>query len=482
MKEKREKISIREKIIISKFRFWGGLTITILLSYVLYLFFIISRDFLRLLTFSDNFNYLEFSSNELVFYNLYFAFLSLIIGQNYFFKIIFDTNKKLTEKRIQFKRKKIVHDQNVLIWFFLFWFVKLASFYGVMNMSGFGQNVNYAPTIHEHINFFEEFPCLFVLIILVLFFQSWQSLGLTIRHYFKYLILSFILISVLAIGFTKLNLVDFEQYFKKQHAENPYIKENIQLPKVHFTESLSLRHKEKEFFITKDLKIIYNNQELDTIAFKKKLAEIRDGYSYGNFQPFIQLNVSENITMKKLYKLKKLIYSNTNYEIAFAAYPKEVKLKKVIFQDHPVGLFEDRRFVYPFHENITSSSHKYKNAITLRLTNENEILVNNNSIPCNEIANTIAKEIAKKEYYTITIKLKENALLSDYMQVLSYAREGYLKACQIIGKEKGIDDFTLEYFPNQIINFNTIDIDEPIIMGEPIDIDDLFIPIILEDE
>lgn len=469
MKEEREKISFRKKIQISKFRFWGGLIVSLLLSFSMYQFFIIGRDFLRLYTFSDNFNYLAFTDKELFFYNLFYAFLSLIIGQSYFLKIIFDTNKKFGEKKIQFKRRRISHDQNILVWFFLTWFFRLATMYGFFNMTGFGQNANYSPVFYESISFSEEYPYLFVLIIIVLFLQSWQNLGLTIQNYFRHLIISVVLISVIAFGFTNINLFDIESKFDKIHAENPYIKEKIQLPKVHFTETLSLRHKKKEFFITRDLKIIYNNQKLDTITFAKILSETGQNGYYSAFKPFFQLNVDENVSMKNLDKILRIINRNSNYQVAFSAYPKEMKLSKVIYQEHSVGLFEHQMY------------NKSENIIALELTNENEILLHNNNISCTEIANTIAKEIVKNQDYIITIKLKENASISDYLKLLSYAKEGYFKACKIIGEEKGFDNFTIEYFPNEIITFNSTIVDKT--MNEPVNMNDYILPFdLLDDE
>ena len=466
-----KRIQLKQPIPIIKFRFWGGFVVSILLSFSLYQFFIFGRDLLRLFTLSDNFNYLEFTDKELFFYNLFYAFLALIIGQSFFLKIVFDTNKTFGEKRIQFKRKKIVHNQNIWIWFFFLWFFRFATMYSFLNMVGFGQKVNYAPVFYEYFSFYEEYPYLFVLIILVLFLQSWQGLGLTIRNYFKYLMGSFLLLSVLAFGFSQINLVDFESYFKEQHAQNPYKKGNIQLPKVHFTESLSLRHKKKEFFITKDLKIIYNNQELDSVNFVEIISK-RDKYGYsGTFKPFIQLNVDENVSIENLDKILRIINRNSNYQIAFAALPKETKLKKIVYQEHPVGLFESN-----------SIKLNYENLITLHLTSENEILLNNNSISCDEIANTIAKIIAENENYLISIELPEKPLHSHYMQLLSYSREGYFKACQIIGREKGIDDFTIAYFPNQILYFNMIEAKQLEILSK-IDFNNLPIPTLeFEDE
>lgn len=107
MKEERKMISFREKLSISKFRFWGGFIVSIILSLSLYLFFVTCRDFTRLLTFTYNYNFLELNSNELFFYNLFYAILSLLVGLSYFLKIVFDKNKNIYEKRIQFKRKKL---------------------------------------------------------------------------------------------------------------------------------------------------------------------------------------------------------------------------------------------------------------------------------------------------------------------------------------------------------------------------------------
>ena len=449
MKEEREKISFREEITISNIRLWGGFIVSILLSFSLYQFFIIGRDFLRLLTLSDNFNYLDFSEKELIFYNMFFAFLSLIIGQSYFVKIIIDTNKKFREKKIQFKRKKITHDQNILIWFFLSWFLRFATMYGFLNMVGFGQNVNYAPAFYENFSFYEEYPYLFVLIILVLFLQSWQVLGLTIRNYFKYLIGSFILISILAYGFTKINLIDFEDYFMKQHAENPYIKKNIELPKIHFTESLSLRNKELEIFVSKNGEIYFNDKKRNFNELEKKLLEINnDENRFNKFNSFVQLNIDEKTSLKHLYKLKKIINTYSDFKIAYSAYPENLIHSKTYYQDKSEGVFEGSKVGF------------FENEIILELTNENELLVNNRVYNCQEIASTISNLILRNKKYRIIIKLKKNALFSDYLKLLSYAREGYFKAVTLLAKEQDIDPYFIYYESENILNFKTVDIDD----------------------
>ena len=434
MKEERKKISFREEITISKFRFWGGFIVSILLSFSLYQFFIIGRDFLRLLTFSDNFNYLELNSNELFFYNLFYATLSLLVGQTYFLKIVFDKNKNIYEKRVQFKRKKVVHDQNILIWFFLSWFIR---------------TVGFIADTHHYLNFYSDYKHLFFLILLILSLQSWQVLGLTIRNSFKYLISSFIIISVLAFGFTKINLIDFEDYFKKQHTQNPYIKKNIELPKIHLTETLSLRNKELEIFVSKNGEIYFSGEKRNLSDLKKILLDANsEAYRYNNFNSFVQLNIDEKTPLKHLYKLKKIINTYSDFKIAYSAYPVDLIYPKTYYQDKSEGIFEGRKVGF------------YENEIILELTNENELLVNNSVYNCQEIASTISKHILKSKNYRITFKLKENALFSDYLKLLSYAREGYFKAITLLAKENGIDPHFIYYESENILNFNTVDIDD----------------------
>ncbi|NJM78924.1 MAG: hypothetical protein HC854_03570 [Flavobacterium sp.] len=72
----------------------------------------------------------------------------------------------------------------------------------------------------------------------------------------------------------------------------------------------------------------------------------------------------------------------------------------------------------------------------VQLTKENEILINNSPNNCNEITKNIALNILKDKHYTLVVKLKEGAVFSDYINVLSYTRAGYLKACKIVAGEK----------------------------------------------
>lgn len=215
MKEERENISFREKLTISKFRLWGGFIVSFLLSFSVYLFFTSIRDLYRLFSLTEDFEYLKFTSEELQFYNLFYAFLGLIIGLHFFIKINLDSNKSYLDRRIQFTRKKAVGNQNTLIWYFMLVFSKLAFLYGGFIMGGFGLENNYNSNLFHYLNFYNEYKLLFILIILVLLSQSLMTPMITFKTKIK-IVLILVLFAFL---FSQYNLFDVETLITKMKSQ-----------------------------------------------------------------------------------------------------------------------------------------------------------------------------------------------------------------------------------------------------------------------
>lgn len=215
MKEERKKISFREEITISKLRLWGGFIVSTLLSFSVYLFFTCLRDLYRLLSLTEDFEYLKFSSEELQFYNLFYAFLGLLIGLHFYLKISFDTNKQFLSKDILFKKSKTINNQNTLIWYFLSFFSKVSVIYGGFIMSSFGLEKNYNLNLFNHINFYREYKLLFLLIILVLLSQSLMTPMITFKTKIKIVLL----IILFAFLFSQFNLIDVETLITKMKSQ-----------------------------------------------------------------------------------------------------------------------------------------------------------------------------------------------------------------------------------------------------------------------
>lgn len=460
MQEKRTKISFREEFTISKFRFWTGLLVSILLSFSIYIFSVSLRDYLRLLTFTQNFNFLEFSANELLFYNLFYAFLALLIGQTFFFKIVFDTNKKFNEKTIQFKRKKIVHDQNVIIWFFLSWFLRVGFMFGAINFSIFEYHTNYSYNLYGQIDLYKEYKHLFILIIFVLFLQSWQSMRYFIRSYFNHIFLSFGLISLLAFGFSQTNIFKFESNFSNLKKNNLYAKYQIDLPKTNYSKPLSNLGFIKQYYISSNKKIYSLNQK-SPYKIKDVVFDLINQKKYRNsYNEFIQLNIDKNTPLEFLYEVKKAIYVLTNYNIAYSIYPDNLDFSKSSYQDQPYGIFEGTNYLLK-NESSKDYVSQRENKIELKQNLKNEILINNKSYNKEVLVEHIKEKILENENYVISIELKENAVFDDYIKLLSIAREGYFRACKIKAKREELDDYYLYSNIESIIGFHVIDINAP---------------------
>ena len=215
MKEEREKISFREELTISKFRLWGGFIVSLLLSFSVYLFFTSIRDLYRLFSMTEDFKYLKFTTEELQFYNLFYAFLGLIIGLHFFIKINLDKNKSYLDRRIQFTRKKAVENQNTLLWYFMLVFSKLTFLYGGFIMGSFGLEKNYNLNLFNHINFYRGYKILFILIILVLLSQSLITPLITFKTKIKIVLL----LVLFALLFSQFNLIDIEGLITKMKSQ-----------------------------------------------------------------------------------------------------------------------------------------------------------------------------------------------------------------------------------------------------------------------
>lgn len=410
MIENRKKINFKTKIKVSSFRFLGGLFVSLLLSFSIYLFFIYCRDYTRLLTFTNNHNYLELSKKELFFYDFFFAFLSLTIGQSYFLKILFHKNRVINDEQTRLRRK-IVHDQNVLIWFFMFWFIRTAGLTAFLYMNF---NTEYPIDFYYDLNFYNEYWYLFVLILCVLFLQSWQALGLLLKRHYKKMFYTFLMLSLTAIVFTQIKIINFEGYFKTEHLNNLYLKENIRLPKSNSFTSQSKWGRIFQIYVSENNSVFLNNKEISLSELKTEV--YNQSYFSQYYSPyderFIQINADKNATMKTINSLRSIIIEYSEFKVYFGLYPSQKKYPDEYYQD-------------------------------------NQLIIKD------VIIDKISESINNKE--TIEINYSENLKFSNYIKLLDFLNQSYYKALQGVSKSQNADEFTLEYFPERILKKTIID-------------------------
>ena len=163
-----------------------GLLMVLGLSFSLYSFAYIVREAFRYVSLSCDYDLWLLSDEEVKFYNLVTAFIAVIISQSFCFAFWFNRPRRFRERR-HFYFVSIVNDQMALNSCFLSWFSKLALVYAI--------TLGVAPMFYVF-SLYPDYKFVFVLLIVVLFLQSWT----TIRRVFKRESLKWMLVSALLIG------------------------------------------------------------------------------------------------------------------------------------------------------------------------------------------------------------------------------------------------------------------------------------------
>ena len=161
-------------IILSRFRLIVGVFLGLLYSFSFYSFLYILRETFRILSVTEKYDLWVLTDKEVNFYNLVFAFLSIIIEQSVCFVFWFDKPKKIFGIR-NHRKIAIVNDQRFLNWYFLSWFSKLAIVFGLLFGFTFSGGF-YVFSLYPAYNY------LFILIIIVLNLQTWNTISLIFKR------------------------------------------------------------------------------------------------------------------------------------------------------------------------------------------------------------------------------------------------------------------------------------------------------------
>lgn len=162
---RKEKISIRN---IGRHRFWIGIFTGLISAVSISLFFNHSREVLRLFTGTST-DLLILEENELHFFNFFFSFLSSVLGVSIAIWIWMQNKNHIRKKDSIYKQLAAINS------IFIFWAILfvLSRFGSILEIILFG-----SPGYDNHLNLYEEYWLLFVLIPIVVFTQSWFTVRL----------------------------------------------------------------------------------------------------------------------------------------------------------------------------------------------------------------------------------------------------------------------------------------------------------------
>ena len=149
---------------ISRFKIIIGILVGLFISITFYSFLYLMREGFRILSVTEAYDLWILTDKEVYFYNLFFAFIAVIIGQSVTFIFWLDRPNSIDRKQ-NHRKISIINDQRALNWYFLSWFSILAIVFVLM----FGLTIDggfYVFSIYPDYNY------IFILIVIVLFLQT----------------------------------------------------------------------------------------------------------------------------------------------------------------------------------------------------------------------------------------------------------------------------------------------------------------------
>lgn len=402
---------------VSKFRIIVGVIIVIFYSFALYSFQFVLREAFRTLSVNEDYDLWILSANEVHFYNLFFAFISVIIGQSICFTYWFDSPNKRVH-RLNYKRTSILNDQRVLNWYFLFWFLKMtflyALFFGLS--SGLGYNV---------FSFYPDYIYLFILIIVVLYMQTWN----TIRQLFKqrstkWMLISITIVSISSFGLSRINIVDYEAINKMCNQKNIHYNYNFELTESDFYEKLEKRSLIENIYIVERKKqtgkyepvILIDNQEVKLNDLYKKIKEkqsLRTEFDIPNM--VYQLHIHRKIKMRFLREFKQELSDANVQNIAYSVTPTN-SVSDNKYCKNCVSRFRlqpQNSLLYPPPPHFTS----FENIIEITHSGKTYNL-NKKQINFKDLKNEIKKQIQSNLHYIIKLEISEDDNFEIYLRTI----------------------------------------------------------------
>ncbi len=411
---------------ITRLRLVVGILIGLGYSFAFYSFLYLIREVFRVLSVTESYDIWILTDNEVYFYNLFFAFISVILAQSVCFTFWVDRPKQMFGKQ-NLRKTSIGNDQRVLNWYFLSWFSKLAVVFGIMFGLAFHGGF-YTFSLYPDYNY------IFILIVIVLFLQTWNTIRLTFkRKSLKWMLYSIVIVSIAAFGLSRVNLIDYKTINNNYLQKNIYNNYNLELPETDSYIRLYQRSLIENIYVVKTKEqlsdsgpiIIVDNVKIPLEKLHEKIMYWQSARDESEI-PFMvyRLNIDKTVKADFVNKLKNELSKSGVKFIAFAVIPNSPKFDKRYYSDYsfPSRITKwNSTSLNPL--EIYNELTKFQNIIEIMQTESGNCYINDTIIESNQIKKTIKILIQRNSDYVIKFYINDNVNFSDYFRILSYSKE-----------------------------------------------------------
>ena len=398
-----------------------GVAIGLFYAVIFYSLLYVFREGLRFVNVFADFDIWVLSDKEVNTYNLLFAYLSIIIATSIAFQFVIDRPKRLFTKK-NYLQKSIIIEQRLTSWCFLNTFGKIAFFIIILYGSGFKKGV-YLLHLDSVYNYF------FILVILVLFLQMWNSIRFVFKqNSLKWMLFSFIAMSIMAFALSKFNLIDYHKINKVYFDSDPYAKYNLQLPESDIYNKIGYDNKS---FIDKIYLVKEKHQDKTIIVFEneaiplKELANllVQTNNSRREVEKTFttyQLFIDKDIQMATVNRLKSEIAKTGISRIVYAVLPKNRKYDPRYYRHYTIN----KKLQSVVNDSTATELNKklnaYANKIVIEQSNSGDTYINDTLIDNAKIKQKLNELITKNKDYVVKYYINDNIYYPDYLKINAY--------------------------------------------------------------
>lgn len=416
-------LSTRVPPSIPKHRYVIGIIIGLCLAFSFYSLQYMARETLRWNSISDG-DLWFLSDSEVNFYNLIFAFIAVIFGQSFCLVYWFDRPAKVFKLKTG-RLRSIVHDQRFFNWYFFAWFSKVATMYGFLfGMASFGG--------FYMISLYPNFKHLFILIVIVLFLQVWNTILLAYRRRaYRWMFISLIIVSVLSFGLSKINLVNYRALNEKIINQRLDVKYHLRLPTAATYKKASFRYmhlpvvsivnskEDLTGLVEPRLFLGKKEYKLAELTYEIKKLESELPQELQVWMP-VYLGVDKEVPMSFVHKVtKNLALADIQY-LNFLVIPADAVHDSRYYITHErthLSKFNQSYFLFDYKVNL-QRIETYSNKIVMHVL-KGDYKVNSINVPKEEMANVLKSSIEKNSDYGIAINFNEDLTFDTYFEVIS---------------------------------------------------------------
>ncbi len=409
---------------LSTFKLVSGVVVALLMSFVFYFFSCAMLEAFRVMTLTPEYDIWVPSEKERSFYQLFFAFVSAVFAQSFCLAYWFDGPRRFFEQRHR-SAVQIVNGQRNLNWYFLYWFAKvLLCWFCIFGFPG----AFYAFSLYP------DFKHLFVLLIIVLFLHPWVAMRQAFkRKTVKWMALSAALVTILAFGMSRVNVVDYKSLDNTFLSRNVPHRYSLELPETDAVLKMQRASLSKIVYLVQDKDepepqclVIVDGKIVDLPTFSGSMEDWRLCHNEADI-PLLTccLNIDKKVKMKDVDEVLQALADIRFYRIQYAVVPRhrELDVRYYNFLALNAMRLPIRFYGDSIYQQWVEGVGEIPNQIMVTSLGAETYNVNGTLVEGTE-CKTVFKDLIQQDLdYTIRLKVDGEMLYGDYMTVVASARE-----------------------------------------------------------